>query len=96
MADNSRIAEKTRDGGGREARDPLRIESGEGPAVPAPPAEHGGPAQPRLRSFEDEELEEAPVASERNAPLAVVIGDHLGLAAGPVAAASHRTQRQSV
>ena len=55
-------------------------------AVPAPPPEHGGPAEPRLRPFEDEELEEPAVRAERNAPLAVVVRD-LGLAAGPVTAA---------
>jgi len=95
VADDPRIPQETCDGGGREARDPARVESCKRPAVPAPPPEHGGPAEPRLRPFEDEQLEQAPVGMERNAPLAVVVGD-LGLAAGPVTAAGHWTQRQSV
>jgi hypothetical protein len=95
VADDPRIPQETCYGGGREARDPTRVESCERPAVPAPPPEHGGPAKPRLRPFEDEELEQPPVGAERNTPLAVVVGD-LGLAAGPVTAAGQRTQRQSV
>jgi len=95
MADDARIAQDALDRDRREARDPSRIESCERPAVPAPPPEHSGPAEPRLRPFEDEELEQPPVGVERNAPLAVVVGD-LGLAAGPVTAAGHWTQRQSV
>jgi hypothetical protein len=95
VTDDTRLAEKTLDGGGHEPRDPPRIESGEGAAVPAPPPEHRGPTEPRLRPFEDEELEEPPVAVQRDAPLPVMVGD-LGLAAGPVTATPLQVQRQSV
>jgi hypothetical protein len=95
VADDARIPQESLDRGGREARDPPWVESCERPAVPASPPEHGGPVEPRLRSFEDEELEETPVGVERNAPLAVVVGD-FGLAACPVTAAGHCSQRHSV
>ena len=64
MPDDSRIAQEPRDVGGREARDLGGIEAGEGGAVAAPSGEDGGPAQPRLRAFEHEELEEPAVGAD--------------------------------
>jgi hypothetical protein len=51
------------------------IEPVERATVGVPLAEDGAPAQTRLRSFEDEELEEEAIVVYRDAPFFVVVGD---------------------
>src|ERR1051325_1968167 len=53
----------------------LRVEPAEGTPVGVALPEDGDPAQPRLRSLEDEEFEKAPVVVDGNAPFLVVIRD---------------------
>ena len=69
------------------AGDAAGVEAVEGGAVRAPLVEDGFPGQPGLRALEDEHLEQAPVVTEGDAPLRVVIGG-LGRAPRPVAAAA--------
>src|SRR5262249_49373496 len=95
VADDARVAQEPPHVGGGETRDPRGVEGGEGRAITAPPGEDGRPAQPRLRAFQHEELEEPTVGSLRDAPLAIVIGD-VGRATSPGAAWPRGGQRHSV
>jgi len=66
-----------------EAGDGSRIEAGEGPPVAITAFEDRPPGEPRLRPLQHQELEERAVVVDRHPPLAVVVGDHAGLGAGP-------------
>jgi hypothetical protein len=60
-----------------------RIELTESLAIALPFSEHGGPAEPGLRPFQNQELEVLPVVVDRHAPFPVVIPDHQRVAARP-------------
>ena len=62
------------------------VEAVEGGAVALAPVENGAPGEPRLRPFEDEELEESAVVVDGDAPLFIVVALHEGVVAGPRAA----------
>ncbi len=66
-------------------RDPDRIEIGEQLAVADTLPEDRLPAQARLRSLEDEELEQGAIVVDGDTPLSVVVGD-AKLGARPAAA----------
>jgi hypothetical protein len=59
-----------------EPRHSGRIEIFEGAAITLPFSENDRPAQPRLRPFEQEELEVLAVVVDRDAPFRVVVAEH--------------------
>ena len=69
------VGEQSPHARGRVLRDLARIEAIEGPAIRRALAQDDRPAQPRLRAFEDQELEEAAIAGDRDAPLGIVIAN---------------------
>src|SRR5712692_11020672 len=56
-----------------ETRDLCRVEPDEGPAVVVALVEDRRPGEARLRAFEDQDLEEAPIVVDRHSPFLVVI-----------------------
>ncbi len=56
-------------------------------SVRCPPAEDGQPAQSRLCTLQDKELEMSPVIVDGHAPLMVVVRDEARISSSPAAAA---------
>src|SRR5206468_3437199 len=86
---DARIPEESPDPGRPEAGDSGGLEAVEGPAVRRTFPEDRRPAEPRLGSLEDEELEEPPVAVDRHPPLPVVVAEHRPIAVRPRAPSLH-------
>jgi hypothetical protein len=57
------------------SRDPGRLEIVKGSPVTLALSQHGDPAQPCLRAFENEKLEQPSIIVERSTPLAVMVGN---------------------
>ena len=74
-----------------ELRHGVWIEPGERGSVALALAQDGGPAQPGLRTFEREQLEEAAVVVLGNTPLGVVVLDHERVGARPRTARAIRS-----
>ena len=91
-----RIGEKPLHLGRIEFCDLPRVEPGERPAVVLALAQDGEPAQPGLRAFENQKLEQRAVVVHRHAPLLVVIGEVERVVGDPSAAALARAQASSV
>src|SRR5690606_41120383 len=77
ITNDARIAHQLLDRARVETRDAHGIEFGERAAVAFALAEHRAPAQARLRGLEHEELEVHAILVHGDAPLAVVILDHV-------------------
>src|SRR5262249_47001258 len=77
------------------ACDALRIEFVERRAIRVAFAQDGDPREPRLRAFEHEELEQAPIVADGDAPLPVVIADVRRVVAGPATANLFRSTHAS-
>src|SRR5688572_3113501 len=75
ISDDARIAEKHANATRVVARDEVRIEAIERAPVRISLAKDRDPRKPGLSALEHQELEEPPVVSHGNAPLAVVIAD---------------------
>lgn len=75
VADNASVGHQTRDVIGSVARDSIRIEVGERPAVVLALGEDGVPGQAGLRAFQDEQFEQTAVVAQGHAPLGVVVGN---------------------
>ncbi len=69
-----------------EARDGVRIEVCERAPVGVALAQDRQPGQPRLRSLEDQHLEQVALVARGHAPLVVVVGDVGGVAETPFTA----------
>src|SRR5207253_249414 len=85
VADDGRVREQPIVGGLSKARDRGRVEVSEGLAVGIPFAKDRHPAQPRLRALEDQEFKQQAVVVDGDAPLAVVVFEHQGIALPPAA-----------
>src|SRR6202171_369613 len=71
-----------------ESRDARRIEFGKGTAITVALVKDRLPGEAGLGTLQHQKLEQAPIVMQRNAPFLVVIGKHVWIAAGPVAAES--------
>ena len=69
-----------------EPRDPVVVESGERLPEVLSLSQNGQPAQPRLKSFETDLLEEAPIVVDRPSPFVIVIRCVVRTAYAPPAA----------
>jgi hypothetical protein len=93
VADDPRILEQPLDVFRLEPCDDLGVESCERTSIPLPLAEDREPREARLGSFERQKLVEVPVVVRRDAPLLVVVLEHLGIPARrpfPARDAHHR------
>src|SRR5262249_30480976 len=68
-----------------ESSDALGIETGERRAIVLSLLEDRAPGEARLRSFQDQELEQAVVVVYRHAPLLVVVAAHQRIISSPSA-----------
>jgi len=73
MANDRRIRDETLDAARVEARDALRIESGERPPVPVALRQDRAPGEPRLGAFERQEFEQRVLVGRGNTPLAIMV-----------------------
>jgi hypothetical protein len=100
VSNDSGVSQRFLDRGGAHARDALRFEVVKDRAISFPFAQDGIPAQTCLCAFEGDELEQSAIVVQRNAPLAIVVADHV-FASGPsttrpvVHAASHSSLRRA-
>ena len=83
IADDRGIRHQSRDPAAVVFRNARRIEIGEGLAVRGALGEDRRPGEPGLRSFENQEFEEASIVVHGNAPFIVVIRDVEIAAVGP-------------
>ena len=86
MADDACVFEQTLEVALGEARYPVEIETMEGGAEVFALGEDGAPAQPGLKTFQAQFLEEAMVIPDREAPFGIVVGEKLRRGAAPAAA----------
>src|SRR5206468_535324 len=85
VADDSGVFQQTLDVALTKPRDALEIETGERLAKCFALAENCPPAQARLKTFETDLFEQAPIVGDRKSPFIVVISDIERIVAYPVA-----------
>src|SRR5690606_6871528 len=83
VADDPRILQQGLEAALLHSRYAIGLEAVEDLPVALPLAQDGDPGEARLRSFEDQELEQALVVAHRHAPLLVVVGDVERIRAAP-------------
>ena len=86
VADDAGIAQKPLDPTGVEPRDRGDVESLESPTKALPLAEEGEPAQAGLKSFQGDDLKQAPVVSNGSSPFEIVVSPIEGIVGAPPAA----------
>ena len=89
VAHDARVVEEPCDAGFGEARDPGRIETGEGPPVAVGTLENGDPGEPRLLAIQAELFKQGPTVIQGAAPLLIVIGNIDRILADPGTALLH-------